>query len=107
MLEAQIDATMWRAAAGLDLLNDRVTANIARDDVFAILRDTVTMSELLAAIVEQLPAELVTERVPHDWIHADQPWRQMANGKELDKFHIHQRGSGAQSQCIAVAAHVC
>ena len=41
MLEAQVDATMRRTAAGLDLLEDRVAADVTRDDVFAILGDAV------------------------------------------------------------------
>src|SRR4249920_2248919 len=107
MLKAQIDAAMRRATSGLNLFKDRVTADVACDDVFAILGDPVMMSEFLTEIVEQPPAELVTERVPHNRIHADQPWREMANGKELDELHIHQRGPGAQRQGIAIAPHIC
>jgi len=55
---------------------------------------------------EEPAPELVAERVPHDRIHADQPGCQMTNGKELDEFHVHKRGAGAQSQRITVAAHV-
>ena len=37
VLEAQIRAAVRRAAAGLDLLQDRVGADVAGDDVFAVL----------------------------------------------------------------------
>jgi hypothetical protein len=97
---------MRRAAAGFDFFENCVTADISRDDVFAVLGHAIVLRELLHAIVQQSPAKLIAERVPHDWIHTDQSRRQMADGEELHEFHIHERCTRAQSQGIAVAAHV-
>lgn len=97
---------MRRTAAGFDLLEDRVAADIPRDDVFAVFGNAIVLREFLHAIVQQPPAELVTEGVPHDWVHTDQPRCQMADGKELHEFHVDERTASAQSQGIAIAAHV-
>src|SRR5215467_4317339 len=97
---------MRRAATSLNLLEDGITADVARDNVFAILCDAVVLREFFHAVVKQAASELVTERVPHNRIHADQSWRQMANRKKLDEFHVHQRCTGAQSQGVAVATHI-
>src|SRR5512142_133547 len=73
MPEAQIDAAMRRAAPSLDLFQDRVAAEVARDDVFAVFRDAIALRELLAFVIQEPPAELIAEWVPHDRVHADQP----------------------------------
>ena len=59
-----------------------------------------------AVTVQQLSAELVAERVPHDRVHAYQPRRKMADREELHELHVDQRGTGAQRQRISVAAHI-
>ena len=97
---------MRRAAAGLDLLDDGVGADVAGDDVLAVLRHAVAVGELLHVLVEQPAAELVAERVPHDRVHADQPRRQMPDREELHELHVDQRRAGAKAERIAVAAHV-
>jgi len=64
------------------------------------------LRELLHAAVEQPSAELVTERIPHDRVHPDQTRREMADRKELHEFHVDQWRTRAETNCIAVAAHV-
>ena len=71
MLEAEVHPAMGRAAAGLDLLENRVTADVSRDDIFAVFGDAIALREFLHMVVKQPPTELVAERVPHDWVHAD------------------------------------
>src|SRR5581483_7136281 len=107
MAEAQIDPAMRRTAASFDLFQDGVAAEITGDDIFAIFRDAIAMREFFAAVVQKPPAELVAERVPHDWVHADQPRSEMADGKELHEFHIDKLGASTQSERVSVAAHVC
>src|SRR5262249_8929345 len=68
---------------------------------------TVAINEFFELAVEQFSAELVPEGIPHYRIHAYQPRRQMADGKKLDEFHIHQLSAGPQRQRIALAAHIC
>ena len=45
--------------------------------------------------IEQLAPQLVAERVPHDRIHSDEPWRKMADGKKLHELHIDEFGASA------------
>jgi hypothetical protein len=56
VLKTEIHPAMRRAAAGFDLLENCVTADIPRDDVFAIFSDTVVLREFLHPIVQQTPA---------------------------------------------------
>ena len=48
MLEAQIRPAMRRAAAGLDLLDDRVGRKIAGEHVFAVFVGAIARGELLS-----------------------------------------------------------
>ena len=66
----------------------------------------VFVQEFLHFGVEQLAAELVAKRVPHDRIHADQPRCEMADRKELHELHVDELGAGAQRERVTVAAHV-
>ena len=79
---------MRRAAAGYDLLENRVTADVARDDIFPVLGNSVALRKFFHAVVEEPATELVAKWIPHDWVHADQPGRQMADRKKLDELHI-------------------
>ena len=86
--KVEISAAVRRAAAGFDFLQNRVGGDIARRVVLAEIRAAVAVDELFEVAVEQLAAELVAKRVPHDRIHADQPRRQMTDGEKLHKFHV-------------------
>ena len=97
---------MRRAAAGFDLLENRVTADVARDDIFPVLGNSVALRKFFHAVVEEPATELVAKRIPHDRVHADQSGRQMADRKKLDELHVHERRAGAQCQRITVAAHI-
>src|ERR1051326_8753881 len=67
---------------------------------------TLFLEEFAPRGVEEAPAELVAERVPHDRIHADEPRREMADRKELHELHIDQLRARGERERIAVAAHV-
>src|SRR6516164_10837736 len=97
---------MGRAAAGFYLFEDGVGRNIARGQIAPLLAHAIARGELLALAVEEPPAELIAERVPHDGIHANEPRRQMTDRKELHEFHVDEGYAGAQRQRVAVAAHV-
>ena len=97
---------MGRASSGLHLLHDGVGRDVAGDHVAPVLVDAVKGGEFLARAVEQPPAQLVAERVPHDRVHADETRREMPDREELDEFHVDQRRTCPQRQDIAVAAHV-
>ena len=71
VLERQIDAAVRRAAAGLDLLVDRVGQDIARGVVGPAVRLAVAVQEFLAIAVEQPPAELDAGRLPGRRIEPD------------------------------------
>src|SRR5258707_873311 len=80
-----------RAAAGPHLLGGGVGCDGAGDDVAAVLAHAVARGEILAFAVEEPPAELVAEGVPHDGVHADQPRRKMADREELHELHVDER----------------
>src|SRR4029077_1456675 len=64
------------------------------------------VDELFELSVEQFASELVAKRVPHDRVHADEPWREMADGEKLHEFHVDELRAGPQGQRVRLAAHV-
>ena len=106
MPEREIDPACGRAASGLDFLEDGVGREVARRLVGAVLGDAIGVDELGTLGIEQPPAELVAERVPHDRVHADEARRQVPDRKELHEFHVDEPRARAQRQRVAVAAHV-
>src|SRR5712672_4397187 len=106
MPEAQKGPAVWGAPPGFHLLHDRVAGEIARQHVFIPLVGTIARCKLLHQPVEQPPAELVAERIPHDWIHPDQSRGEMTDREELHEFHVDERRTTAERQRIAIAAHV-
>src|SRR6202011_4605165 len=91
MLETEIGAAGGAAAAGLDFACNGVGREITRQDVTAVaagVRRRIILLELTHLGIEQLAAELVAERIPHDRVHADQPRREMADGEELHELHV-------------------
>src|SRR5438067_11821344 len=101
MPERKPDSAMRRAAGLRDFLEDGARRMVASGGVAAFLA-----KELAVLGVEQLPPELVAERIPHDRIHADEPRREMADGKELHELHVDELRPGAERERVAVAAHV-
>src|SRR5438067_9027044 len=101
MPERKPDSAMRRAAGLRDFLEDGARRMVASGGVAAFLA-----KELAVLGVEQLPPELVAERIPHDRIHADEPRREMADGKELHELHVDELRPGAERERVAVATHV-
>ena len=54
VLKAEIDSAMRRTPAGFDLLENRVTADVPRDDVFSVLGHAVALREFLHGSTEPL-----------------------------------------------------
>src|SRR5260370_7686473 len=109
MLETQIGAASPTATASLDFPGYSVGREIARQHVAAItavVARRIVLLEFTHLGIEQSAAQLVAKRIPHDRVHADKPWRKVANGKELHELHVDEFGAGAQRQRIAVTAHV-
>ena len=97
---------MRRPAPGRDLLDDGVGSDVSRRGVGAGIGGAVIVDEFFHIAVQQPPAQLVTERIPHDRVHADEARGQVADGEELHEFHVDQRGPGVQRQRIGFAAHI-
>ena len=72
---------MRRATASFDFFQDRIGRDVAGGVVFAKIRAAVAVNKFLESTVEQFTAELVAKRVPQDRVHADEPRRQVADGK--------------------------
>jgi hypothetical protein len=106
MREAQIDTAVRRPAAGLDLFQDGEGRDIAGLQVRAVFCDAVAPRKLLALRVEKSAAELIAEGVPHNRVHPDQAWSEVANRKKLYEFHVDETCPGAQSQCMAISSHI-
>jgi hypothetical protein len=66
----------------------------------------VAVNELFESSVEETASEFVPEGIPHDGIHADQARREMADGKELHEFHVHQFCPGPECHRVGFASHV-
>ncbi len=98
---------MRRSTAGFDFFENSVSGDIARCIVLAEIRAAVAIDEFFQFSIEQLPAKLVSKRIPHNRIHADEARRKMADGKELHELHIDEFRAGPESQRIGFAAHVC
>ena len=106
VLEGKPRAAVRRAATGLNLLDDRVGGEVARDDVSAAFADAIIVQELLAPAIEQPAAQLVAKRIPHDGIHADEARREVTDGKELHELHVDELGARGKAERITVATHV-
>src|SRR5436309_6209695 len=97
---------MRRAAPRRDLLLDRVGRDVARRRIAARLVAAVIGEELAAGAVEQAAAELITKRIPHDRIHADEAWREVPDREELHEFHIDELSAGGERQRVTIATHI-
>ena len=106
VLEAQIHATVGRAAPGLALLHDGVGGDIAGSGIDSRILLAVVLDEFFHVPVEQPPAELVAERVPHDRVHPHQARREVADREELREFHVDQLGAGVEREREGIAAHI-
>src|SRR5438105_7156925 len=101
MPERKPDSAMRRAAGLRDFLEDGTRRMVASGGVAAFLAE-----ERALRGIDQLPPELVAERIPHDGIHADEPRREMPDREVLHEFHVDQLRSGAERERVAIAAHV-
>src|SRR5207244_4427059 len=104
--EREIDAAGRRAAPRFDLFEDRMGRDIARGAINALLVEIIIADELVSFGIEELAAELVAERVPHDGVHADHARRKMPDRKELHELHVDEFRPRAQSERVAIAAHI-
>ena len=88
MPEIEISTAVRRASTGFDLFQDCIRRNISRRIVLPKVGASLAIDEFFELAVQQLAAELVAKRVPHNGIHPDESRCEMPNGKKLNELHI-------------------